>query len=202
MANMSLGLQELREVFRDDRLHLALGVITQLSVADDRSYLKAMVNTFPDEIQMICTLSWDAVGPDAGIFQFPSVNDLVIVGYIDGSENDAYILSRCTSGEDKIPIQALGGHLVLKALAGKKSFVNSDTEINLTREGPGDERVVLGDTFKTAYSKDLDETAKHQHMGNLGYLTSVPNNAVEFTTLKASPVDDAVMLSDIAKTEK
>jgi hypothetical protein len=49
---------------------------------------------------------------------------------------------------------------------------------------------------------DLDETAKHKHIGNLGYLTAVPDNAVEFQTLKASPVDDVAMLSDLSKTEK
>lgn len=197
------GLEDLKEIFRDDRLHLAIGVISQLSVAADRSYLKAKVTILPDNIPMICTLSWDAVGPEAGIFQFPSVNDLVIVGYIDGSENDAFIIRRCTSREDKIPLQAVDGHLVFKTLAGKKAFISSDTEINLVRgDNPGNERLVLGDTFKTAYSTDLDETAKHRHIGNLGYLTFIPDNAAQFQAIKASPVDDAVMLSDISKTEK
>ena len=95
-----IGLENLREIFADDRLNLAIGVIKQLSVADDRSYLKAMVSIFPDEINMVCSMSWEAVGPNCGIFQFPSVNDMVIVGYLDGSENDAYIVRRCTSKED------------------------------------------------------------------------------------------------------
>jgi len=203
MANKSLGLQELREVFRDDRLHLAIGVIVQLSVSADRSSLKAKVNIFPDEIKMICTMSWEAVGPEAGIFQFPSVNDLVIVGYLDGQADEAFILRRCTSTEDKIPLQAINGHLVMKTLPNKKAFISSPNEINLVRgDLAGNERLVLGDTFKASYSSDLAATAAHKHIGNLGYLTAVPDNAAAFTAIKSSPVDDAVMLSDLSKTEK
>lgn len=197
-----IGLEELKEIFTDDKLHIMVGKVLQLEVAADRSVLRCIVQILPDNIKMVARLSWDAVGPDAGIFQFPSINDMVLVGFLEGHEQDAFILRRLTSKEDKIPIQALSGHTVVKALSGKKNFINSDTEINLTREGPGNERIVLGDTFKTAYSKDLDETAKHRHIGNLGYLTFVPDNVTEFETLKASPVDDAVMLSDLSKTEK
>lgn len=203
MANKALGLEELKEVFKDDRLHLAIGVIEQLSVASDRSSLKAKVNIFPDQIRMICTLSWDAVGPSAGIFQFPSINDLVIVGYLDGNENDAYIIKRLTSREDKIPVQAVNGHLVLKTLAGKKAFISSDTEVNLVRgDNPGNERLVLGDTFKTAYSQHLGIDEVHTHIGNLGYPTFPPDQASQYAAIKASPVDNANMLSDISKTEK
>jgi hypothetical protein len=203
MANKSLGLEDLREVFKDDRLHLAVGVIKQLSVAKDRSYLKAKVLVFPDNINMICTLSWEAVGPEAGIFQFPSVNDMVIVGYLDGHENDAYIVRRCTSREDKIPLQAIDGHLVLKALPGKKAFLSSPVEVNLVRgDNPGNERLVLGDTFKTAYSQHLGIDAAHTHIGNLGYPTAPPQQASQYQAIKSSPVDDSVMLSDLSKTEK
>jgi hypothetical protein len=198
-----MGLENLREIFSDDRLHLAIGTIKQLSVASDRSYLKAMVNILPDNINMICSLTWDAVGPEAGIFQFPSVNDLVIVGYLDGKENDAFIIRRCTSAEDKIPLQAVNGHLVLKTLAGKKAFISSNTEVNLVRgNDPGNERLVLGDTFKTAYSQHLAIDAAHTHIGNLGYPTLVPIQASQYTAIKTSPVDDDLMLSDLSKTEK
>lgn len=198
-----IGLEDLKHIFRDDRLHLAIGLVKQMHVADDRSVLKVKVLVLPDNLNMICRMSWDAVGPEAGIFQFPSVDDLVIVGYLDGSEQDAFVIARCTSSTDKIPLQALDGHLVLRSLAGKKAWVTSDTNVFLSRgDTAPTERLVLGDTFKTAYSKDLDETAKHKHIGNLGYLTMVPDNAAEFTTLKASPVDDAEMLSDLSKTEK
>jgi hypothetical protein len=198
-----MGLENLREIFADDRLHLAIGVIKQLSVADDRSYLKAMVNVIPDNINMICTIAWEAVGPNCGIFQFPSVNDLVIVGYLDGKENDAFVVRRCTSSEDKIPVQAVDGHLVLKTLPNKKAFISSPNEINLVRgDAAGNERLVLGDTFKTAYSSHLGIDAAHTHIGNLGYPTLVPIQAAQYQAIKASPVDDALMLSDLSKTVK
>jgi hypothetical protein len=198
-----IGFEDLRHLFKDDRLLLTIGLVKQMHTAEDRSVLKVKVLTLPDNLNMICKMSWNAVGPDAGIFQFPSIDDLVIVGYLDGNENEAYVISRVTSKTDKIPMQALDGHLVLRTLAGKKAWVTSDTGVRLSRGNTEPtERLMLGDVFKTAYSKDLDETAKHKHIGNLGYLTAVPDNAVEFTTLKASPVDDAEMLSDLSKTEK
>lgn len=198
-----IGLEDLKHIFKDDRLHLAIGLVKQLYVPEDRSVLQVKVLILPDNLNMICRMSWSGVGPDAGIFQFPSVDDLVIVGYLDGSENDAFVIARCTSQVDKIPMQALDGHLVLRSLAGKKAWLTSDTNVFLSRGNTAPtERLVLGDTFKTAYSKDLDETAKHKHIGNLGYLTMVPNNAQEFIDLKESPVDDELMLSDLSKTEK
>jgi hypothetical protein len=198
-----IGLEDLKHIFRDDRLHLAIGLVKQMHIPDDRSVLQVKVLILPDMLNMICKMTWDAVGPDAGVFQFPSVDDLVIVGYLDGNENEAYVLKRCTSKVDKIPMQALNGHLVLRSLAGKKAWLTSDDNVFLSRgDTAPTERLVLGDTFKTAYSTDLDETSKHKHIGNLGYLTMVPDNAAAFTALKASPVDDALMLSDLSKTEK
>lgn len=198
-----IGFEDLKHIFQDDRLHLAIGLIKQMHVADDRSALKCKVLILPDNLNMICTMTWDAVGPEAGIFQFPSVDDLVIVGYLDGHENDAFVLKRCTTKEEKIPLQAVGNHLCLKSLPGKKSYLVSDTGVRLARgDAEPTERLVLGDVFKTAYSTDLAKTAAHKHIGNLGFYTAVPDNAADFTAIKSSPVDDALMLSDLSKTEK
>jgi hypothetical protein len=196
------NLEELKQILGDDSLHIGVGKIMQLEVASDRSVLRCIVLLLPDNIKMVARLTWDAVGPDAGVFQFPSINDLVLVGFVNGNEQEAFVLRRLTSKEDKIPVQALAGHTVVKALAGKKNFINSDTEINLTREGPGNERLVLGDTFKTAYSEHLGIDEIHTHIGNLGYPTFPPDQAAQYAAIKASPVDDALMLSDLSKTEK
>lgn len=198
-----IGFEDLKHIFADDRLHLAIGLVKQLDIPADRSVLKVKVLIMPDMLNMICSMTWDSVGPNAGIFQFPSIDDLVIVGYLDGSENEAYVLRRCTSKVDKIPLQAVGGHLTLRSLTGKKGYLVSDTGVRLQRgDTEATERLVLGDTFKTAYSSDLAATAAHKHIGNLGFLTFVPDNAATFTSLKASPVDNANMLSDLSKTEK
>lgn len=196
-------LEELREVFQDSRLIMSLGIVKQLEVAKDRSVLRVKVLLLPDNIHIIARMSWDAVGPEAGVFQFPSVNDLVIVGYVDGDENNAYVIRRCTSKEDKLPLQVDGGHLVLRGLAGKKTYVISNTEIQLCRGGSdATEKAVMGTTFQAAYSSHLDVDANHDHIGNLGYLTTKPNQFMDYLDIKASPVDDGEMLSDLIKVEK
>lgn len=195
-------LEELREMFKDDRLHIALALVTQLEVASDRSVLRVKCTVLPDNMSIVARMSWSAVGPEAGIYQFPSKNDLVIVGYMDGEVDQAFVISRCTSAEDKLPLQAVDGHLVMKALNGKKVYLVSDTRINLTKGGEGPEQAMLGTTFKTAYSSHLEIDSEHDHIGNLGYMTSPPNQAAEYLAIKSSPVDDELMLSDLVKLEK
>lgn len=197
------GLEELREIFKDDRLHLAVGIVQSLELPADRSELKVTVNVLPEQIPMICRMTWEAVGPNAGIYQFPQQNDLILLGYLEGHEDEAFVLKRLSSKEDKIPLQAVDGATVIRAIAGKKAHLISDTAIFLGRGGsdPG-ERLVLGEIFKAAYSEHLDIDAKHKHIGNMGFVTTPPVTASEYEALKASPVDDDGMLSDVAKTEK
>lgn len=211
-----ISLEELREIFRDQRLHVECGLITSLEVAQDRSKLRVGVNIVPEGNPVEAEMSWDLVGPDFGIFQFPSLNDLVLVAFCGGSEDEAIVIRRLTSKEDKIPVRAVDGHLVMAARPGTHTDVNSDTKINLTRQGEGDEQLVLGNTFKAAYSSHLgehvlhaDHSAKHKHIGNLGYYTAVPDLAAQFNLVKQnvqdikdSPVDDELILSDLSYTEK
>lgn len=199
----SAGLEELRELFADDRLMMSLALVNDIDLLDDRSLLYVTVTLVPDEIEIVAKMSWDAVGPDAGDFQFPSKNDLVIVGFMDGHQDNAYVLRRLTSQEDKIPVQAVSGDKVSRALAGKKNHLLSDTEVLLGRGGDDPtEPLVLGHVFQTAYSEHLDIDSRHQHIGNMGYNTFVPNEEAEYKAVKASPVDDSAMLSDLSKTEK
>ena len=202
---------------RDRRIHIAIGKITQLSLVDDRSSLKALVSIWPEEREIVTRMTWDAVGPESGIFQFPVVGDLVLVAFADGDDNSAYVIRRFTSLEDKIPLNAVDGHTVIRSLAGKKAFVTSDTNIHL---GRGDdvptENVVLGQQLKTLLSDVLTELktlcttlASHTHVGNMGYPTAPPLQAAAITasgTLfdnkKASPVNDEEILSDLTFTEK
>lgn len=229
MANMDLEL--FKEVFKDKKSHVVLGKIKQLSVLSDRSALKCLVSIFPDQREVVARMTWAMTGPNSGIVEFPSVNDLVLVAFADGENDYAFIISRLSSIEDKLPLKALDGHLVLKSKAGKQAWLTSDAKIYLTK---GDtvptENLVLGQQLKALLSyllaqlaeqsdqlKTLStEIANHQHTGNLGYPTSPPLTAVPFTTAatqmdtkktnyqtkKASPVDDQVILSDLSFTEK
>lgn len=64
------------------------------------------------------------------------------------------------------------------------------------------ENLVLGQVFKTMMDTLLTAIAAHTHIGNLGYDTSPPKNAADFNDIKASPIDDNKILSDIVFTEK
>lgn len=199
----AVGLEQLKQLLMDDKLGVHCAIVKKLQMASDRSVMRVTVELLPDGIMMVARMSWDSVGPDAGFFQIPSVNDLVIVAFCEGHEDEAYVIRRLTSKEDKIPVQALGGHAVIRALAGKKAYLMSDSNVLLGRGGNDPtERLVLGDTFKAAYSEHLAIDAAHTHIGNLGYLTTPPQQEAEYLAIKESPVDDSLMLSDLSKTEK
>lgn len=199
----NIDLEAIRSVLADTRVHIAIGKIVGLEMATDRSVLRVNVRIFPENREILARMTWEHVGPEAGIFGFPVAGDLCLVAFAEGDDDYCFVIKRLTSKEDKIPLQAVSGDSVVKALAGKRTHVLSDTQILLGRGGDDpDEPLVLGNIFKTAYSTDLDQTAKHKHIGNLGYITSVPDNAAQFLSLKESPVDDNAMLSDLSKTEK
>ena len=179
-----------------------MGIIKKMTYAADRSSLDCLVALFPDMKEVVVQMGWEAVGPESGCFFPPSVMDMVLVGFAEGLDDQAFIIKRLTSKEDKIPVNVINGDAVLKALAGKKTWITGE-KVNLTKgDAQPTENLVLGQVFKTAYSEDLDETSKHKHIGNLGYFTAVPDNAAKFSALKADPIDNEGVLSDVAFTEK
>lgn len=210
-------LEALKGIFKDRKNHIAVGKITKLGVATDRSVLRVQVSIFPENREIIARMTWDHVGPNSGIFAFPAVDDLVLVAMADGDEENCFVIRRMTSKDDKIPLNAVDGHTVIKALAGKETWITSDTRINLSA-GDDDptQPLVLGTELKTLLVSILTELktvttaiSTHTHIGNMGAPTSPPQEAASFTTsgtafdnLKASPVQDSVILSDIAFTEK
>jgi hypothetical protein len=171
------------------------------------------------------------VGPSAGLVVFPAVGDLVLVAYADGEFDQAFVIRRLSSAEDKLPQQAIAGDTVAVALAGKKVWVSSNTRINLSKSATQPtENLVLGQQLKTLLSAMLGELAdlaqqvadladgvsSHTHSGNLGFPTSPPTVTTAFDgasagaseikgaldNLKSSPVEDDGILSDLAFTEK
>lgn len=197
-------LEALRELLSDGKLWVGMGEITALELGDDRSVLRAKVSMWPErDRDIIARCTWTGSGHHAGFIQFPQVGNIVIVAYPDSEEDHAVILGRFTSRATHLPPQAVGGDTVMAALAGKKSHVLSDTEVLLGRGGADpSENLVLGLIYQAAYSTHLDADAKHRHIGNFGFLTPPPDNKATYEALKASPVDDDEMLSDLTKTEK
>lgn len=210
-------LQALQDLFKDTRQHIAIGKILRMTLASDKSSLKCYVSIWPEEREIIATMTWEAVGPESGIFSFPVPGDLVLVIFPDGEVDQAFIIKRLTSRVDKIPATAADGSLVMKALAGTKAWLTSDSRINLSKgDTAPTENLVLGQQLKILLSDILNKLSDlsvkistHTHVGNLGYPTSAPNEAADFITLqgnfddiRSSPVEDEMILSDLAFTEK
>ena len=223
-------LEQFRELFKDPRQHICVAKILRLSMASDRSVLNCEVEIWPEKRIIIAQMTWDAVGPQSGVFFFPVAGDLVLVAFAEGDVELAFIIARLSSREDKIPLNAGEGDIVLKALTGKKGWFTA-LKVYLTKSHTvPTENLVLGQQLKTLLSNTLaklqelsdkvdalsTEVSTHTHAGNLGYPTSPPNTAAAFVSLaadftalgtdfdgfKTSPVDDEVILSDVAYTEK
>lgn len=212
-----LNIEELREILKDNKLHIGIGSILKLHLAKDRSYLKVSLSVFPEEREIIATMTWDSVGPDSGDYDFPSPGDLVLFAQAEGDVDQAFVIKRLSSREDTIPQEATTGDKVHRAKAGKKYWNISDINIYFSRTGTEPtENLVLGQVFKK-FAQDLLEILKtqaqndadHRHIGNLGYLSFVPDltsdyldRKTEYNELKESPINDQAILSDLSFTEK
>jgi hypothetical protein len=122
-------LEELKQLLNDRSLHIEYGVIQQLEASPTRKTLRALVALQPDGHQMVAKVCWDNIDDEAGVIMFPAIGDLVVVGFASGDEDDARILTSCSSIEERIPLDALDGSLVLKARKGKPTRVLSDTKV-------------------------------------------------------------------------
>lgn len=200
-----LALEELKNILNNDELHLALASIKQLDVAVDRSVLRVVVDILPDEVEMVARMTWEMVGPNCGLYSFPAVGDLVIVGFMEDDEDQVYVLKRLSSQSDKIPKQAINGHIVLKALAGKELHLASDEKILIglgDPDSPPDEPLVLGTQLKDMLQELITAIKAITVYGNLGVPTTVPINSSDFTDIDDDYVDNDKILSDLAVTEK
>ena len=211
------GFNDLKEILKDDKLHIYLGIIKRLHLASDKSYLKVEIETIPEQRKIISTVAWENVGPESGDFEFPSVGDLCIICNIEGDDDQSYVIKRLSSRADKIPNTALSGDKVNRALSGKKFWLTSSARLNLSRgDTQPTENLVLGQIFKSFSSSLLaslatfaQNAADHVHIDSLGYLVSKTTIESEFLarkdeydSLKASPIDDEAILSDLSFTEK
>ena len=219
-------LEGFRQIFEDRRTYLAVGKIEKLELNSDRSVLWAYCNILTQERTVVARVTWDAIGPDSGIFQFPVVGDLVLVGWAEGDDEQAFVIRAISSKVDKIPTQATTGDAVMRSLAGKKIQLITDTVAKIIAEeniylSKSDtaptENLVLGQVLKTLLADILtelktlsDNLATHTHTsGPPGVQTAVPTQAAAFTASgvvfnnkKTSPVNNEDILSDLAFTEK
>lgn len=217
----SVDLEHLRRVLQDDSLHIALGIVDKVEVLSDSSKARAKCRVLPDEFEVIAEQSWDAAGPEAGVYQLAQKEDLVLIAFLTETE-DAYILRSLSSKSDKLPSQVKDGHLVAKALSGKKAYLASDTGVFLGKGGSSDpgEPLVLGEVMKS-FMTDLiaewkgflgDLKAGPVATGNLGgpcptdasLASKITAREANADTLKADYVDTASsnVVSQISYTER
>lgn len=208
-------IEQFRQMFQDPRVWVGCGIIKKLDLVSDRSVWRALVRILPDDYEVVARMSWQAVGPKAGIFGPASVDDLVVVVMPEGSEDNAIVVARLSSKADQIPSPAADGHLVLKALEGKKIMLGK------AGDQESDEPMVLGTVLKTLLSDILSELktvmtalASHTHdytglMTGAPGTTGAPDNASTYTSAgstfdskKSSPVDDDTINSDVIFGEK
>jgi hypothetical protein len=199
-----MDIELLKKILKDDNLHVGLGVIKRLHIAEDRSYLKVTLSVLPEEREIVATMTWESVGADSGDFDFPDTNDLVLFAQADLGDDEnmeeyAFVVKRLTSSDDTIPEEALTGDKVHKAKVGKKYWNISDTAIYLSKDGTAPtENLVLGQVWKTTYSTHIDEItnalskiedqiqkeAEHTHIV-IGIPTSAPTNSAAMLAIKA-----------------
>jgi hypothetical protein len=212
-----LDLEGLREVFKDSRTYLAMAKIEKVELATDASVLKALCDVFGQGRKVVARVTWGAIGPNAGLIQFPVVGDIVLLAFGEGDDEQGFVVARLSNSTDTIPTTAHDGSTVLRALAGKMAWLTSDTAIYLSRgDTEPTENVPLGQVLKTLLSQVLaelkalsDTLASHTHIGNLGYPTAPPTQAAAitahgavFNAKKGNPVDNEGILSDVSFTEK
>lgn len=200
---MNTDLEAMRQILRDDSLHLVLALIDLVSVSPDKSTCRARVFILPEMRQIIATMSWAAVGASSGIYQMPAPGEMVIVGQAEGKEEQAFVVARLSSADELIPANAIAGDLVMKARAGQQAWLTSNTRINLSKsDGQPTENLVLGQQLKTVLSSFMQAFETHPHIGNMGYVTTAPQNAQTVTSARQQNVDNGGVLSNIAFTEK
>lgn len=212
-------LETLKALLSDNKVWLTLAKVIAVAPATERSVIRVKVLAMPSGNELIARCTWQSVGPNAGIYGPVNVNDMVLVGAADGDEDSAYVIARLSSAEDLIPKQALDGDTIIKSVAQLKLHLASLERINIglgNYESQPTENLVLGQVFKQMMIDVLNvcialcnETSTHTHIDGMGVITTVPQQASAFvdlagdySTIKASPVQDEEVLSDLAFTEK
>lgn len=197
-------LETLRRMFSDQRVHLAVGIIKQLHLASDRSVLQVAVSVFPENREIIARMSWESVGADSGIFEFPAPGDLVLIGFAEGDVEHAFILKRLTSKEEKVPVKATEGNLVIRA---KKDAYLSGQKVHVGKSGSAaTEPLVLGLVLKTFLTNLIDSLLNAPQIGQsaMGPVMLEPQIRQDLTQFKTDFLDTAStnILSQVAFTER
>lgn len=202
------ALEQLREMLVDQKVHLCVGSIKEIDLAKDRSALWCRVELWPGKRTVIARMTWADVGADSGTFSFPAKDDLVLVGFSEGQEDLAFVLTRLSTKSDPIPQIAATGDWVGKARIGKKAHLVSDTRINIGKGGAVQpaQALVLGNVLKEFLGNVLDALLDAPQIGQsaMGPVFLDPGVRAELVEYKETYLDQAStnILSQLAFTER
>lgn len=203
-------LEALKSILRDPTVHIAVGVVQQVEPTPALSNCLCKVSVFPEEYPVVAKTSFPIVGPMSGVIQLPVSGDFVLM--VQTNTEQWYIIGRLNSPEDKIPLQALLGQLVLRALSGKPVRLESDTSVYIGRGGliNPTEPLVLGNVLKTQqgalYDKISDLIDKLSAIldtiitGPVAITTTPGNPSPTYPTLAASLTAQKALLTALKAT--
>lgn len=196
-------LELLREIFKDPRLHIGIGTITQLGLATNGNILRVQVNLLPENRVINCEMGFS----DPNDVTFPEVDDLVLVAHVDGDVDEAFVIKVLSTDEEGIPLFAQTGNSVRYARAGKKLYIGSDTKIGIGRPNvEPTEPLVLGNVAVSGLTALCNAFLNAAQIGQSGagpvaldpsVRTALNNFVTQFLTTSSSNI-----LSQIAFTER
>lgn len=137
-------LESWRALMKDDRLHIGIGTITQLGLSLDGNTLRAQVNLLPENREVVCEVTWD----DYTRITFPQVDDLMLVGFVDGAPDDAFVIRNLSHSDEPIALFAQAGNSIYYSRPGKHTYLGSDTFIGISKpDSDPTEPLVLGNVL-------------------------------------------------------
>lgn len=138
-------LEFLREMFKDTRLHVGIGTISQLGISTSGSVLRGVINLLPENREVVAEITFS----DVNDVCFPEINDLVIVVFVDGNPDECFAIKVINNSEEPIPAFAQSGNKVSYSRPGKKFYLGSDAKIGIGRPNiEPTEPLVLGNVLK------------------------------------------------------
>jgi hypothetical protein len=151
---MSVDIEALRELFRDQRIHLVRARVDATELLLDASKYKVQCTVLPHENEVVAEVGFGASGAGAGDFDLPLAGDLVLLAFTDDGE--AFVISRLSSSDDPIPRRA-DGNKVSAARDGQKFYLFSDSGVFLGAGGltDPDEPLVLGNVLKSCLNDSV-----------------------------------------------
>lgn len=135
------------------------------------------------------------------------MNDLALVAFVDGHEEECFLIKRITNDEDQIPALAQAGNMVKYARAGKKAYFGSDTKIGIARPDIDPTNpMVLGDILVNGLTALINAFLNAAQVGQCAvgpvYLDPSVRSALTSFNETYLTTEDSNIISQIAFTER